>query len=237
MRICRQKLAAKSILFLTGMLLVLAWQPQQKSANPYGLEIVSELGEYNRLIARNSDNALVDLGKIPGIVLDIRYATSNNFTRQAIYPSAKAYLRKPVAEALLAIGKELKIKGMGLKIFDAYRPYAVTLKFYEVYPDTNFVASPRKGSRHNRGCAVDLTLIDLKTGLELPMPTPFDDFTEKSGHAFMDLPPETIRNRNILKEIMVRHGFDLYVSEWWHYDFKGWRNFALMDVPFDALSN
>lgn len=209
---------------------------QNQKQNPFGLKIISDTSEYYKIIKSNPNKTLVDVKKIiPGVKLDIRYATVNNFTKQVIYKSAKAYARKPVAEALLKISKELRTKGLGIKIFDAYRPYSATLKFYEVYPDTNFVASPRKGSRHNRGCAIDLTLIDLKTGKELEMPTPFDDFTEKASQSYLKLPETTLKNRKLLSDIMIKYGFVIYEPEWWHYDFKGWENYELMDIPFEEL--
>ena len=189
-------------------------------------------------ISSNPDNRLVDLEKeINGIVLDIRYATSNNFTHLTIYPAPKAFLRKPVAEALLKVQQALKGNGIGLKIYDAYRPYTVTVKFFEVYPDTTFVASPKTGSRHNRGCAVDLTLIDLKSGKELEMPTAFDDFTEKAMHTYMNLSQKALQNRQLLRDVMSKYGFIPYESEWWHYDFKGWKYYPIMDLSFDELRN
>lgn len=230
----------KILYFFASLLLVLSllsWQ-QQKKENPYGLEIVASMADYQKSVSSNPANRLVDLENvIPGIVLDIRYATSNNFTHQTIYPAAKAFLRKPVAEALLKVQQELKVNGIGLKIYDAYRPYSVTIKFFEVYPDTTFVASPKTGSRHNRGCAVDLTLIDLKSGKELEMPTPFDDFTEKAMHNFMNLPQKALQNRQLLRDVMSRNGFIPYESEWWHYDFNGWKNYPIMDLSFDELRN
>jgi len=171
-----------------------------KKDNQYDLEIVSDIKDYNKLISEEPANAFVDLEEmIPGIVLDIRYASKNNFTKQIIYESPKAYVRKPVAEALVKIQDDLKTKCLALKIFDAYRPYAATVKFYEVYPDTTFVAAPWKGSIHNRGCAVDVSLIDLETKEELEMPTLFDDFTEKASHDYMDLPEQVLKNRQLLK--------------------------------------
>lgn len=233
--------AMKKILFSFATFLVilslLSWQQQPKKENPYGLEIVSDLAVYHHLVEKDPANELVDIEKIiKGIVLDIRYATINNFTHKVIYPSPKAFVRKPVAEALVKIQHELNEKGLGLKIFDAYRPYSVTLKFYEAFPDTNFVASPRFGSRHNRGCAVDLTIIDLKTKKELEMPTFFDDFTEKANHSYINLPKNALKNRQLLKEMMTKYGFVVYESEWWHYDFGGWRNFKLMDIAFEELN-
>ena len=223
---------------LLAILLLQSWQFPAKKSNPYGLEMVSDRASYDRLVKENPANRLVDLEKsIERLQLDIRYATTNNFTGVALYPKARAFARQPVADALQRIQRQLNQQGIGLKIFDAYRPYAVTLRFFEVYPDTNFVASPRKGSRHNRGCAVDLTLIDLKSGKELEMPTPFDDFSEKASHSYQLLSNTALRNRKLLRETMVNNGFEAYSAEWWHYDFSGWRSYSLMDLSFDELLN
>jgi len=208
----------------------------QKTKDNNDLHVVSSVETYHKLIAENTNKTFVDIEKIiPGINLDIRYATKNNFTRQQIYKSPKAFVRKPVADALLKIHNELKNKGITLKIYDAYRPYSATVKFYEVYPDKNFVAPPWKGSVHNRGCAVDISLIDLQTGQELEMPTPFDDFTKNASHSYMDLPTKAIKNRKILRDIMTKHGFIPYEAEWWHYNYKEWKNFELMDITFEEL--
>ena len=132
--------------------------------------------DYQEIAARDSQMLIVDLEEVIGnIYLDIRYATANNFTGEVIYTAPKAYARKPVAEALQRVQDSLAYYRIGLKIYDAYRPYAASLRFFEVYPDTNFVADPRHGSRHNRGCAVDLTLVELGSGREIPMPSEFDD--------------------------------------------------------------
>ena len=220
------------------LLLLISWTQQPKKENPYHLEIISNIADYQKSILSNPANRLVDLEKaIPDIVLDIKYATSNNFTHRTIYPAPKAFLREPVVDALLKVQQELKGNGIGLKIYDAYRPYAVTVKFFEVYPDTTFVASPKTGSRHNRGCAVDLTLIDLISGRELEMPTGFDDFTEKAMHNYMNLTQKALQNRQILRDVMSKYGFIPYESEWWHYDFKGWKNYPIMDLSFDELRN
>ncbi len=204
--------------------------------NPYELEIISEISDYKELVLTNPDKELIDLEKfIPDIVLDIRYAGKNNFTGEIIYKAAKAYLRKPAAIALLNVQNELKTRGLEIKVFDAYRPYAATVKFYQVYPDTIFVAAPWRGSVHNRACAVDLTLIDIRTGDEFEMPTPFDDFTKKASHDYMDLSEKVINNRKILHDIMVKHGFTIYKNEWWHYDFKDFKSFELMNIYFEEL--
>lgn len=222
--------------FFAAVFLLFACVNQSSETNKYGLDVVADMQRYQKLVEKNPDKRFVDLEEeAQGIVFDIRYATANNFTGQIIYDTPRAFVRKPVAEALKEIQKELKEKGLGLKVFDAYRPYAATVKFYEVYPDTNFVAAPWHGSRHNRGCAVDVTLVDLHTGKQLPMPTPFDDFSEKAAPAYMQLPDTVIKNRQLLIDVMTRHGFSTYPYEWWHFDFKGWENYELTDLPFEAL--
>lgn len=194
--------------------------------------------QYQKDVLKNPEMELVDLEEfIPGLQLDIRYATTNNFTGEIIYNLAKAYARKPVAEALAKVQSDLKKNSLELKIHDSYRPYSATVKFYEVYGDTTFVASPYQGSRHNRGCAIDLTLIDSKTKKELNMPTPYDSFQEE---AFPDFPlkdKEAIKNRTILISAMEKRGFKVYDSEWWHFDFVGWEKFDVMDIDFEELVN
>jgi len=197
---------------------------------------VMDLKSYRQKIKQHPDSHLVEIKKhIPEIVLDIRYATTNNFTHHRMYPQARAFARLPVVMALKDVEADLKTRGLGLKIYDAYRPYAITAKFYEITPDTNFVADPRKGSKHNRGCAIDLSLIDLKTGKELDMPTGFDSFSRKAGANYPDLPQQQIVNRELLKSVMQAHGFRVIATEWWHYDFNGWAKYPLLDIPFAAI--
>jgi D-alanyl-D-alanine dipeptidase len=197
---------------------------------------VMGLKDYQQEIKQHPDSRLVEIKKyIPEIVLDIRYATTNNFTHHRMYPQARAFARLPVVMALKDVEIDLKTRGLGLKIYDAYRPYTITEKFYEVTPDTNFVADPRKGSKHNRGCAIDLSLIDLKTGKELDMPTGFDSFSRKAGANYPDLPQQQIVNRELLKSVMQAHGFRVIATEWWHYDFNGWAKYPLLDIPFAAI--
>ncbi|HUR81594.1 MAG TPA: M15 family metallopeptidase [Thermoanaerobaculia bacterium] len=202
--------------------------------NSYGLRVVPDVRTYERLAAADPSTRLVDLSSL-NIPLDIRYATPNNFMKQTLYPAARAFLRAPAAQALADADRELAARGLGVKVFDAYRPYRVTVAMWEPIKNPDFVADPAKGSRHNRGAAVDLTLIDRASSAELPMPTPYDDFTPRAAHAFTDLPPEVLANRALLKEVMERHGFEALPSEWWHYDFAGWRKYELMDVPLDEL--
>jgi D-alanyl-D-alanine dipeptidase len=201
----------------------------------YGLKPMT-YDAYIASVKKNPAKELDDLEKIDGIVLDIRYATTNNFTGERIYDEAKAYARKPVAEALARIQADLKKQGLGLKIFDAYRPYRATVKFYEVYRDTTYVASPYRGSRHNRGCAVDLTLVDLSSGAELKMPTGYDSFTKEAWPSTPARDPEARKNRELLIDAMERHGFRVNSSEWWHFDFQGWKNFEVLDIEFALLS-
>ena len=224
-------------LFLTILISFYSCQNSKSPDNPYGLKVISNFDEYLNTVALNPNNELVDLSNfVEGIVLDIRYATPNNFTGEKIYDSPKAYARRPVAEALKKINEELAQSGLGIKVFDAYRPYSATVKFYEVMKgDTNFVAAPWKGSKHNRGCAVDVTLIDINTGNELAMPTAFDDFTEKAAVDHPDLPEEVLRNRQLLLDVMTSHGFDTYAYEWWHFDLRGWESFDILDISFEAI--
>lgn len=189
---------------------------------------------YRESVARDPEMRLVDLETL-GIPLDIRYATANNFMKQTLYPSAKAFLRAPAARALADVHRELAAQGLGIKVFDGYRPYAVTVAMWEPIKNPDYVADPKKGSRHNRGAAVDLTLIDLKTGAEVAMPTPYDDFTPRAAQSFNDLPADVLANRALLNDVMTRHGFDPLPSEWWHFDFRGWERFDLLNVPFDEI--
>lgn len=203
--------------------------------NQYGLLPV-RFEAYKQSVESDPQNALVNLEKfIPGIVLDIRYATIHNFTGEQIYNLPHAYARQPVAEALKKAQSEFAKHGVGIKIFDAYRPYSATVKFYEIYRDTTYVASPYKGSRHNRGCAIDMTLVELKTGVELKMPTEYDSFRKEAWPSTAVKDPEIRKNRKLLISIMEKYGFTVYTSEWWHFDFNGWEKFEVMDIDFEEL--
>ncbi|MBK5279611.1 MAG: M15 family metallopeptidase [Bacteroidia bacterium] len=205
------------------------------SQNKYGLKPTTLL-EYQATLKANPEKELVDLEKfVPGIVLDIRYATTNNFTSEKIYNLAKAYARRPVAEALKRAQADLEKQGLGVKIYDAYRPYKATVKFYETYHDTTYVASPYRGSRHNRGCALDMTIIDLKTKEELKMPTGYDSFSKDAWPTTPITDPVARKNRELIINAMERHGFKVNASEWWHFDFVGWQKFEVMDIDFEEL--
>ena len=206
-----------------------------KAQNKYGLKPTT-FQQYTESIKSNRAKELVDLEKfIPDVILDIRYATPNNFTNEKIYNLAKAYARKPVAESLKKAQAELKKIGLGIKIFDAYRPYKATVKFYEVYHDTTYVASPYRGSRHNRGCAIDMTLVILKTGEELKMPTGYDSFQKAAWPSTPVKDPEIKRNRDQIINTMQKYGFKVNSSEWWHFDFIGWKNYDVLDIDFEEL--
>lgn len=208
------------------------------NAQDYSRQLkVSGPAAYYQQVKNKPNKRLVEIKKyIPNIVLDIRYATTNNFTHQIMYSQARAFTRLPVVLALQQVETALKTLGLGLKIYDAYRPYSVTVKFYDAVRDTNFVADPKKGSKHNRGCAIDLSLINLKTGKELDMPTGFDSFSKKAAADYPHLTKLQIANRELLKRVMQAHGFKVIPTEWWHYDFNGWQNYELLDVPFSAIN-
>jgi D-alanyl-D-alanine dipeptidase len=179
---------------------------------------------------------LIDIQSInPGVRLDLRYATENNFTHQKVYEQARCFLRPETAQRLSDVQEELEKQHLGLKIFDCYRPLSVQRKFWALVPDERYVANPAKGSRHNRGAAVDLTLV-RDDGTELPMPTPFDDFTVKAHRDYMNLPQEVIANRELLERTMVKHGFLPMPTEWWHFDLSGWERFPILDTPISSLA-
>lgn len=151
--------------------------------------------------------------------LDIRYATANNFTKKQIYACGRCFLRKKAAQQLLAVHRELQQKGLGLKLFDCYRPRPYQWKLWEMVPNPAYVADPRKGSMHNRGAAVDLTIID-SLGRELPMGTPYDYFGPEAHHDYTSLADSILTNRRLLLQVMERHGFAHIRTEWWHYSLR-----------------
>ena len=204
--------------------------------NRYGLPIITSVELYRQHVAQNPSHELVELKPyIPGLVLDIKYATADNLVGEPVYTTATAYARQPVADALKQVQAELKPMGLGLKIFDGYRPYQVTVLFFRKVKEKDFVANPRDGSRHNRGCAIDLTLVRLKDGKELEMPTAYDATVPQAHSEYPNVSAEAKKNRELLKQVMHRHGFTVFKIEWWHYDFNAWRNFPLMDIPFEKL--
>lgn len=209
----------------------------QKNTNPYNLPLITSLDSLRRLVEKNADQDLVEIKQyVPNVVLDLKYATKDNFLKKKLYKKGYAFVRLPVAQALATVQAELARYGLGIKVFDAYRPYSVTRKMFEIRPDTVFLAVPWRGSQHNRGCAVDLSLVDLRSKKELPMPTGFDDFTEKAYADYADLPEELIKNRELLKGIMQKAGFSVYSAEWWHFTYKDWEKYGLVDIDLEKLA-
>ena len=181
---------------------------------------------------------LVELVRIdPALGLDIRYATPNNFTGQTVYPEARAFLQRPAAEALARADRRLQRHGFGMVVMDGYRPWAVTKKFWDITSAANkeFVADPALGSRHNRGCAVDVTLCDLETSRPVPMPSGYDEMTSRSYPYFAGAAPDESRNRDLLRKAMEAEGFTVYPTEWWHFDYKGWEKYPILDVRFGDI--
>jgi len=193
---------------------------------------------YKKQVKNDSSKKMLELRSlIPGIVYDLRYATTNNFMHRLMYPAntTHTFMRQPAAMALQKVQLELDQKGLGLKIFDAYRPYSVTVKFWELVKDERYVANPSKGSGHNRGIAVDLTIISLKNGHELNMGTGFDNFTDTAHHSFTKLPGDILQNRQLLRSTMEKYGFKAFESEWWHYFLAEGNGFEILDIDFSKL--
>lgn len=185
---------------------------------------------------RKSD--LVDISALdPTIKMDIRYASENNFLKTPFYTSAKAFMQKPAAEALVRVHKNLAKEGYGLLIHDAYRPWHVTKMFWDATPEKYklFVADPSAGSRHNRGCAVDLTLYDLKTGKPVKMVAGFDEFSDRAYAFYIGGTSLQRWHRELLRKSMEAEGFEVYHAEWWHFDYQDWRDYPIANLTFEEI--
>lgn len=181
------------------------------------------------------DADLIELTKLSKTIkLDIRYATANNFVGRAVYPEARAFLQRPAAEALVRVHKQLKKQKLGIVVYDAYRPWSITKLFWEVVREDQrkFVADPAKGSKHNRGCAIDLAIYDRKTGVAIPMPSGYDEFTERASPDYTGGTDEERANRDMLRKLMEAEGFTVNPNEWWHFDYDGWQDYAIYDISF-----
>ena len=172
------------------------------------------------------------------IKLDVRYARTDNFVGRVVYPEARAFMQRPAAEAVARVHKNLKKLGLGLMIFDGYRPWSVTKLFWEATPEDKrkFVANPANGSRHNRGCAVDLSIYDLKTGKLVEMPSDFDEFTERASPDYKGANEIETKNRDLLRKLMEAEDFTVNQNEWWHFDYKDWQDYAIYDIAFSEIS-
>src|SRR4051812_46361606 len=167
------------------------------------LPVITTITSYKKSIKNDTDKTMVTIERfVNPLFTDYKYATDSNFTHKILYNNPSAYVRFSVARALEKVQEDLAKKGVGLKFYDAYRPYSVTKAMWKVVPDERYAANPAKGSGHNRGTAVDVTLVQIRSGKELAMPTGFDDFSERAHHAFMNLPPDVLKNRELLKTTM-----------------------------------
>jgi D-alanyl-D-alanine dipeptidase len=212
----------RSALALVALFIILSFQALAQDGPPK---------ESNKREAKLVELITLD----PTIKLDIRYATEDNFVGKKVYPEARAFLQKPAAKAVAKVHKELRDRGLGLVIFDGYRPWSITKLFWEVTPDEKrkFVANPAKGSKHNRGCAVDLSMFDLKTGKLVEMPSGYDEFSERASPEYKGGTTEQTANRELLRKLMEDAGFTVNPNEWWHFDHKDWEKYAIYDISFD----
>jgi D-alanyl-D-alanine dipeptidase len=174
----------------------------------------------------------------PTIRLDIRYATPANFAGRPVYSEARAFLQRPAAEALVHAHRALGRKGYGLLVFDGYRPWSVTKLFWDVVPPEKraFVADPNRGSKHNRGCAVDLSLYRLDNGREVEMPSVYDEMSERAAPAYAGGTDAQRAARDLLRSAMEDEGFVVESNEWWHFNYRDWRLYPILDVPFGAIA-
>lgn len=224
-----------SVFFIFSMLNTYA--QLNNTQNQYGLYVISTKKDFLISINNKPHYAMVDIKQIiPSLIVDLKYATSKNFMHTNLYNTLHTtYLRKNAAEQLKKIQSKLNSMGLGLKIFDAYRPFSVTEKMWKLVQDDRYVANPKNGSGHNRGISVDLTIIDLVTASELNMGTGFDNFSDTAHHTFTNLPYNILKNRSLLKSIMEEFGFKALETEWWHYALHNAKDYELLDISFKML--
>lgn len=205
--------------------------------NKYGLWVINDIATYNASVKNAAGKRMEDVKKyIPTVILHLAYADTANFMHIKLYPPVKTtYLRHDATAALKKVQSDLKKKNLGIKIWDAYRPYSVTEKMWEPVKDNRYAADPKFGSGHNRGIAVDLTLVNLKTGKELNMGTGFDNFTDTAHSDFKDLPLNILANRELLKTTMEKFGFKVLDTEWWHFYLADSKKYELLDLDFETL--
>lgn len=225
-----------SILQIIILLLLPVMGITQDSSNRYGLKLLNTAETLLQTISMDSNKAFVHIRDyVPEVILDIKYASKANVFYEQLYPKPYALIRLPVAKALRGVQEDLRPLGIGLKIYDAYRPYSVTCRMWELLPDSNYMGLPWKGSKHNRGIAVDLTLADLRTGKELAMPTPYDALVYAAHPSFMGLPDSVIRNRTLLITTMKKWGFTVDTMEWWHFNYSAGNEYELLNIDHEDL--
>ena len=184
------------------------------------------------------ESDLVELIKLDSTIkLDIRYATNNNLAGKPVYQQARAFMQRPAALALVEAHKDLQKLGFGLLIFDGYRPWSVTKLFWDMTSEENriFVADPAKGSKHNRGCAVDLSMFEMATGKEVEMPGIYDEMSERSFPNYSGGTEQQRKLRDLLRSSMEAHSFSVYESEWWHFDYKDWPKYRIQNKKFEEI--
>ena len=210
---------------------------QDTLLNKYGLWVINSVDVYKKTVAKDPQKIMVALSvEMPEAIIDLKYAGIDNFMHTKLYPAVTTtYLRLAASDALFSVMAELRTKHMTIKIWDAYRPYSVTEKMWEPVKDNRYAADPKFGSGHNRGIAVDLTIVDLITNKELDMGTGFDNFSDTAHHAFTRLPKAVLKNRKMLRSIMQKYGFEAQSTEWWHYSIHKLKYFEILDISFSEL--
>jgi D-alanyl-D-alanine dipeptidase len=210
---------------------------QSLPMSSYGLPIINSTSIYHESLISHPEKQMVSLLQIPGIIMDLRYASTNNFMHKKLYPenTKNSFLRKPAYLALEDVARDFARQGLNLVIFDAYRPYAVTIELWIPVKDERYAANPAKGSGHNRGIAVDLTLADSKTHQLLSMPTDFDNFSDSAHQDFNGTDAKRIANRELLKSTMEKFGFIALPTEWWHFSWPHAEKFEVLDLSFGEL--
>ncbi|HEY8734659.1 MAG TPA: M15 family metallopeptidase [Puia sp.] len=212
---------------------------QAATSGSYGLPVINKVSLYQQSLRNHPEKQMVSLAQIPGIIMDLRYSSGNNFMHKRLYPenTKVSFLREPAFQALGQVAKELACKGLVPVVFDAYRPYTITVVLWNPIKDERYAANPTKGSGHNRGTAVDLTLADSKTHQLLAMPTDFDSFSDSADQSFRGIDENRISNKELLKQVMIKYGFIPLSTEWWHFSWPDAEKFEVLDLSFKQLND
>ena len=237
---CYKINSSQKLIVVFSIIIFFAWSTglaQSNVVNKYGLFVVNDVKILQSEIAADSNKKMADIKKaIPSIALDLKYSTTGNFMHRRLYPSLHTtYARLAVKDALQKVVAELRDQNLTIKIFDAYRPYSVTEEMWEAVKDSRYAADLATGSGHNRGVAVDLTLINLNAKTELAMGTGFDNFSDTAHTDFTELPDSVLQNRRLLITIMEKYGFKSLRTEWWHFSLPDANTYELLNLSFDDL--